>query len=251
MKRINTVIFSMGIIATLLISGCSKTEDVLEEATTNTTTATTPSITFGDGYGVLAAVKSVSYTTVAGYTVPVEVNTAVAAFPSTPNSTTFQDAGSVSINGNALTKSTNNTYVYQNLTNPLSLNEQSWSVSGSSTVPEIIYNENRPMPDYIGFESLPSTISKSGGVTVNLGAAVNNADSIYVIIADYNNGYILKRVGGNSASIVFTASDLSALASGQGMLQVCPWSYKEEDFNDRKFYFVNETVYTKIGITIN
>lgn len=251
MKHISKLLFTTGIIVTMIFSGCTKTEDILPETPETPTAASTPSITFGDGYGVLAAVKSVSFTTVAGYTVPVEVNTAVAAFPSSPNSTAFLDAGSVSLNGKALTKSSNNAYVYQNFTDPLSFSQQSWVVSGSGSVPGITYSEDRPMPDFSGFASLPSTIAKSGGITIALGSAVSYADSVYVIIADYNNGYLLKRVGGGAADVVFSAADLSKLASGQAMMQVCPWNFKDEDFNDRKFYFVNETVYTKMGITIN
>lgn len=232
-----------------VLSGCTKAEELLPENPA-TPSASTPSITINGAYGVMAAVKSVSYTTVAGYTVPVEVNTAVAAFYSAPGAS-LVDAGTVTLENKALTKSSNNAYVYQTLTSPLSLSTINWNVSGSGAVPAIQYTYERSMPSWSGYEGLPSTLTRSAGITVTLGSSVSAADSVYVIVADYNNGYLLKRVGGSAANCTFSASDLSSLAAGQGMIQVVPWNYKKEDFGDKDYYFVNESAYTKMGITIN
>jgi phage I-like protein len=84
-----------------------------------------------------------------------------------------------------------------------------------------------------------------------LGNAVSGADSVYVLLHDYNGKTLLKRASGNAASVTFSASEISTLNSGNGMLQVAPWNYKSEDFSDKKYYFVNETCYTKMGIPIN
>ncbi len=249
MNTLIRTILIAGASASLFLAGCDKTEEVIPENPTNT--ATSPTITISDGYGVLAAVRSVSYTTVAGITVPVEVNTAVAAFSASMGATTYTDAGTVTLNTKGLTKSTNNAYVYQNLTDPLSLSTVTWNVSGSSSVPAISYSDNRPLPDYSGFNSLPATVTKSAGLTISLGSAVSNADSVYIVLADYNNHSLIKRVAGNAAQCVITAAEMASFTAGQGMLQVVPWSYKPEDFNDKKYYFVLEAAYTKQGITIN
>jgi hypothetical protein len=236
--------------AALVFTGCSKTEDAIDNPTNNTTSSA-PSIKMSDGYGALVAVRSVSYTTVAGVTIPLEVNTAVAAFSSALGSSTFVDGGTVTLNSKGLTKSSNNAYVYQNLTDPLSFSTLNWSVSGSASVPAISYTDDRPIPDYSGFSTLPTTVTRSAGVTISLGSAISNADSVYVVLTDYSNHSILKRVAGSASECAFSASELSVFAAGQGMVQVCPWNYKSEDFSDKKFYFVIESAYTRQGITIN
>jgi hypothetical protein len=250
MKNLIRITIVTGTVVSLMISGCAK-KTTTPETPTNTTTTSVPTITISDGYGVLAAVRSISYTTVAGYTVPLEVNTAVAAFPIALGSTTFTEGGTVTLNTKALTKSENNAYVYQNLTDPLSFSTLNWSVSGSSSVPVISYSEDKPIPDYSGFSSLPTTISKASGVTISLGSAISNADSIYVVVADFNNHRIMKRLAGNAGECVIGSSELSTFTTGQGMVQVCPWNFKSEDFSSKKFYFIIEAAYTKQGITIN
>lgn len=249
MKHMIKLTLSAALFTSLFIAGCTKSEDSTS-GTPSTPNSSTPSITISDGYGAMAAVKTVSYTTVAGYTVPVEVNTAVAAFPSSPGGS-LVDAGSVSLNNKMLTKTANNAYVYQTMTDPLVFNQFAWVVSGSGAVPAINYTDDKPMADFSGYNSLPSTVTKASGLTISLGSAITGADSVYVILSDYNNGYILKRVGGSAAECTFSAAELTKLAAGQGIIQVCPWNYKSEDISSKKFYFINEAAYTKMGITIN
>lgn len=248
-NSLKSILFA-GTISAIVLAGCNKAEEVIPENPSNST-PTTPSIQVSDGYGTLAAVRSVSYTTVAGISVPVEVNTAVAAFYPSPGSTTFSDAGTVTINSKSLTKSSNNAYVYQNLTDPLSFSTVTWSVSGSSSVPAINYTEDRSLPSFSGYASLPTTITRSAGLTIALGSSVSGADSVYVVVADYNNHSLIKRVAGNASGCTITAAELAGFTAGQGMLQVVPWNYKSEDFNDKKYYFVLESAYTRMGITIN
>ena len=144
MKHLIKSVVIAGTLVSLMISGCNKTSDVVPETTTPAAAA--PTITFTDGYGALAAVRSVSYTTVAGMTIPLEVNTAVAAFTTTMGGSTFVDGGTVTLNTKGLTKSTNNAYVYQNLTDPLTFSTLAWNVTGSSSVPAISYTDDRPVP---------------------------------------------------------------------------------------------------------
>jgi hypothetical protein len=250
MKTIHKSALSFFLLALVVLSSCNKTEETTPAPTNNNTGGV--SITLSNGYGVMAAVTSVSYTTVAGITVPVTTNTATAVFLASSGSSSYVDAGAVTLNGKALTKQSNNTYVYQNLTNPLTFPPVTWSVAGSASVPSINFTEDKPMPIFSGYETLPASITKASGVTISLGSAVSNADSIYVIISGGNNSYVLKRLGGNASQAVFSASDLTSLgATTVGMIQVAPWNYKVEDFNDLPYYFVNETVYSKIGVAVN
>ena len=234
----------------IILSGCSKVEDdIPEQPQTNSNNGYT--ITISDGYGVLAAVRSVSLTTVGGYTVPVEVNTAVAAFTSSSGSGTFIDAGTVTLNSKSLTKATNNSYYYQNLMDPLNFSSITWNVSGAGSVPAISYTDDRPIPQYTDFSALPSTLKRNAGLSIVLGSTITNADSVYVLVTDYNGKTVLRRMGGNASQCVFSGSDLSALSAGQGMIQVVPWNYKTEDYSDRKYYFIIESAYTRQGVTIN
>jgi len=249
MKNLLRITLFAGTIASLVITGCSKSTTTVPETTTNSASA--PTITISDGYGALAAVRSVSYTTILGQVIPMEVNTAVAAFATTAGSSTLVDAGTVTLNSKGLTKTSSNAYLYQNLTDPLSFSTITWNVAGSASVPAISYTDDRQIPDYSGFSTLPSTITKTAGVTISLGSAVTNADSIYVTVTDYNNHHLMKRLAGNASECVIGASELSSFTAGQGMVQVCPWNLKSEDFNSKKFYFIIESAFTKQGITIN
>lgn len=246
--KTRNIFFSI-ILISLFLSGCKKTET--NEPLTNPTSSGSISYSFSDGYGVLVAVRSVSYQSVGGFNIPVEVNTATAAFPTSLNTSTFSDAGNVTINLKSLTKNSNNAYVYQNFTEPLTFNQISWNVSGSANVPAISYTENKPIPGYSGFESLPGSISRSAGLTVPLGSAISGADSVYVIVADYNGKRLLKRFAAGTTECSFPATELNGLAAGQGMLQVVPWNYKIEDYKDKNFYFIVESAFTKMNVTIN
>jgi hypothetical protein len=250
MKRIFQNTFFAVALATIIFSGCSKKEDVVDPTTNTPSTGnSTPSIK--DGYGSFAAVHSVSYTTIAGITVPLDVNTGVAAFFSAPGSSNLIDGGTVTLNSKSLTKSSNNAYSYQNLTDPLSFSQVTWNVSGSSGVPAITYTDDKSFPDFSGYNSLPATLTKANGLTVTLGSTVSNADSVYVIVSG-GDKYVLKRFAGNASQCTFSASDLSVIENTTfGMIQVAPWNYKKEDFNSKPYYFVLETCYTKQGITIN
>jgi hypothetical protein len=251
MKYLLKFSLSVVLFASLFMTGCSKSEDSTP-STPSTPGSQTPGVSFKDGYGALAAVKTVTYQTVSGFSAPIVLNTAVAAFPSSMGSgSSLVDAGNVSLNTKMLTKTSTNAYVYQTFTDPLVFNQFAWKVSGSGAVPAITYTDDRPMADFSGYENLPGTITKANGLTISLGSAITDADSVYVVITDYSNGYILKRVAGNAAQCEFSAAELSKLVAGQGMLQICPWNYKAQDFNDKRFYFVNESAYTKAGVTIN
>jgi hypothetical protein len=249
MKNKIRTMFAAGAIAFLILPGCSKSSDENPVVPPNTTPSA-PTITISDGYGALGAVRSVSYSTIAGVTIPLEVNTAVAVFTASLGSGSLLDGGTVSINGKNLTKSSNNAYMYQNLTDPLSFSAITWSVSGSGSVPAISYTDDRKVPDYSDFGSLPTTITKSVGLTIDLGSHITNADSVYVVLTDYNNHQHIKRLAGSATECAVTPGDLSDFANGQGMIQVCPWNYKSEDISGKRFYFIIESAYTKQGVTI-
>lgn len=250
MKRVISYMMIAGVAATFALTGCTK--KVNTDPTNNTSTTTNySSFNFPDSYGVLVAIKSISYQEVAGIQIPIEVNTASATFVSSPGSSTFVDAGNVSLNNKELTKQANNSYVYQDLVNPLSFNSVSWNVSGANGIPLVAYSDNRPWPSFSGFSTLPASVSKSAGITVTLGSAVSNADSVYLIVASGDGKFAIKRAGGNAAEVTLTSADLNEIGTGTGIIQLVPWSFKMEDVESKDFYFVLEAAYSKMNVTIN
>ncbi len=250
MKRKIIYMMIAGVALMVAISGCKKKDNI--DPTTNPTTNTNyTSFSFPDSYGVMVAIKSVSYQEVLGVIIPVYLNTATAAFLSTPGASTFVDAGSVTVNSEPMTRNANNSYVYDKLTTPLTFGDVAWAVAGANGIPAFNYTDNNSWPAFGGYNSLPGTISRATGLTVALGNNVDNADSVYLIVASNDGKYVISRVGGNASEITITAADLSSVSEGGGLLQVVPWRYKKEDFDSKDIYFVLESVYSKTSITIN
>lgn len=230
-----------------VLTSCTK-ENTTDDTTTSTV-KTTPS--FSNAIGVMVALKTTTYVSAIGMEIPTEVNSAVAAFYDTPGAQQFVDAGTVTLNTLSLKKYDNNSYIYDNLLSPISLNQIKWAVSGKGTIPAINKTVSRSMPDYTGYSTLPVSVTKANGLTINLAGKLSSADSVYVFLVDLKSKYVMKRAGGNAASIVFSASDLAVLQSGNGMIMMAPFNYSLEDYSSKKVYFVNESVYTKINVAIN
>ena len=238
--------------AIFILSGCDKKDDTTPDNGNNTNTNSNyASFHFQDGSGVLVAIRSTSYQSLGGINIPIEINTATAAFLASPGSSTLLDAGTVSLNSKMLTKNANNSYVYQDLTNPLNFTNINWNVSGGNGIPAINYSDDKPWPSYNGYNALPDVVNKTSGLTVALGNAVSNADSVYVIVAGNDGSYFVKRVGGDASEAMITSADLNGILAGTGLIQVVPWNYDREDYNSKEFYFILEAAYTKMNVTIN
>lgn len=232
------------------ISGCKKSSTI-PDTNTNTTIPPGPSYHFSDASGILVGLKTITFITAGGFTFPSELDTPLAVFPVSAGASTYQDAGTVTFNSKTLVKQSNNSYLYSDIANPVTYDVVHWIVSGSSGVPAIDYTEDKPIPAFANQSTLPLVITRSAGLNITLGSAITNADSVYIdVISASNSISVLKRVGGNAASVSFSASDLSVLGSGSGYLEVIPWGYKIEDISSKQYYFILESAYT-VTITIN
>lgn len=247
MKSKLSLFFSSMVLLAFLFVSCDKKEDETPE---NSNQSSTENLNFSDSYGVLAAIKSISYQTVGGFTIPVEVNTAVAAFIPSPGATTFSPAGNVTINGSSLKKFENNSYIYDNLLNPLTFNTVQWEVSGEGDVPTISKTVNRGFPDFSSYSSIPESFSLASGLSVPLGSSISNADSVVVVVAGSKDAKV-KIVRAGAANATFSAAELSNLGTGAtGMISVTPYNFTIETISGRKYYFVNESNYTKLNVNI-
>lgn len=223
------------------ISGCKKDED--DSPAKPTEKSSTDLFNYSDAYGIFAAVRTVTTQEVpmAG-TIEIEVGTAVAAIWENPGSTTYQDMGTVTAEGEDLDKQSSNAYIFApKTTDPEGLSFSSpvsWSVSGSSNISAFTHNHS-------GFPSNPTilsekeTITRSAGYTFDV-SSVSGADSILFVIAS-GSKYLEKRIPGWQSEVEFTADEMETLeASSQGLLQVTPYKLDSKVVDGKKLYFVNQ-----------
>ena len=251
MKKYIQYILSAFFAGLLVITGCVKSTEIVVNENSSIPDLSRISVSFEDAYGVLAAIKSISIVNLNGIDIPAEARVATAAFVAHPGSGTNTDAGNVSLNSFMLTKQTNGTYLLQDFKNEVGLGTVTWVVTGSDTVPAINYTDDKVLPGYSGYTSIPASIKRSVGITIALGSYVTNADSVFVAIIGSDGKSVLKGMAGNATECVFSSSDLAGLASGAGLIQVAPWNYKKEDFNSHPYYFILEIAYTKVGVQIS
>lgn len=247
-SKMTSLLFFVSLFS-FLLTACNKDDSPADDNNNNSNN--TSSFSYPDAFGVLVALKSVSYTSVAGYEVPVEVNSASAFFPTDAGATTFADAGTVTIEGKSLTKYQNNSYVYDNYLSPLTLSSLTWNVSGNGNIQSFSKTITRPVPTFSGHSSLPSSISKAAGLSISLGSALYQADSVIVLLTSSNDNVVIKSVAGNASSVSFSSAELSALSnSTTGSISISPYNITAETINNRKYYFVNESSYLKMMVSI-
>lgn len=232
-------------LSTAIFTGCTKDDDKPDESNN-----TSNQFNYDDAFGVFVAVKSVSTQTVGGMTFPVEINTATAAFMESAGATTMTDGGDVSLNSKNLKKVENNAYVYSDVMNPLDFSTISWSATGKGDVPAINKTVTRGFPAFSAADALPATFSKASGLSISLGSKVSNADSVIVVVGS-NNKSAYKIVAGNAGSVNFTSADLNDVgASAAGLISVSPYNFTTQSIGSKKYYFINETVYSKMNVNI-
>lgn len=190
--------------------------------------------------------------------VDVTIESASASFYGT-STTTLVDAGAVNVNSNSLEKQSNNAYItnpgfsatnYDNIS--LDFNTGSnWNVAGSGSVTAFSYNYTASFPSYSGLSGLPETITKSSGLTINIGSS--NADSIYVAIISGNTssstGTVIKRYGPSAGNVTISSADLAPLVAtgtdGIAYLEILPFRYTIQSFNTKNYAFVKLAAYVK------
>lgn len=242
MKK-NWILFLLPAFLVFGFSSCKKDNNTTPTQTQNL--GPTQLFNYSDAWGLCAGVKTITY-----QNVPIIgpqqfiIGTAVTAFPTAAGGSTYQDAGTVNCNAEALTKQSNNSYVFNpSQSSPEGIDfssGSSWDVSGSANVPAFSHT-------FSSFPSSPSITSNTDEVTLSSGytftiSSVSNADSILFILAS-GSGYVTKTTGGSATSVTFSASELSSLqASDYGLLQVTPYRYEANTsvIPGKKVYFVNQ-----------
>lgn len=253
MKKVSfPLITLLGI--SLLLGSCKKEEQPEEQQPTTTAPSSAPpAINIVDADGALTACRSVtrspSYTGGASY--DINFGLAVGAFLKNQNPNEFVPAGAVSCKSTALTKQSNNSYVYTPPTsNPTGIDfdngtstdvDVDWTVSGSTDVPAFTGNFNGKFPTNPKWTKV--NVKVGAAITVSLDQQISGADSVIVTLASSGGGSVSKMFPGNLSSFAFTEAEGKKLSKGENSLvQIAPWSYKLAPVEGKKIYFVNETV---------
>lgn len=145
------------------------------------------------------------------------------------NDSTYQDAGEVTLNGEALNQGSNFSYSYpiNQSTGGLDFsNEVNWTVSGSADVPEFEKSVEFAFP-HLGEITSGSTISKSNGYELEF-ESYSDADYFIVRIGDFSTS-----INQQTTNVLISSDQLSELSTGSETLVIQAYSYEnyiiEED----------------------
>lgn len=153
----------------------------------------------------------------------------------------FNDLGVVSVEGKVLKKQSNNSYLYTDVTKPLTPDGPvDWEVGGQ------VYTTAKSIP------SLKS-LDKPGAIDLSKGSLLiesRNCDKILVVLTDGEGKSMTKTFEGATVSAVLTIDELAGLsATDSGFLQITPYNYEQMKVNDRDAVLGNQTTYSFTGVT--
>lgn len=226
----------------MLAASCKKEDIIPEEpapAPVNTPSgSTTPMPSNADG--VMWAIRSTS--TVQGFTF--DIGTAVGIFMN--GTTDLVNVGTVSVNSQNLSMSSNNAYTFtpsQTLPTGLDFSSTNWAVAGGSGHAAFTYDASSlTFPSGSAITS-PATVKKADGYTLTC-STVSGADSTLFMI-----GNVSKTIVGSSNSCAFSASELSGLSAGTSVVMIVPYKLMQATINGKNYYFGKERV-NQLAVTI-
>jgi hypothetical protein len=193
------------LLVSLLFYNCKKKDQPEEE--NNPPVVTLPS--FNNVNGIIQALYIISES---GNNTMMNSTVAIGFYESPSKTTTFVEAGTVSVNSVSLTFSSFSGY--QNFgTEKINLHSNlNWSVSGSSssTVVPFTYSHQPNMPAYTGYGALPDTCIKSSGISLNISGMSNFKLASVHLMQDGENIY--KAVNGNG-TVTFSAKEISLFST--------------------------------------
>jgi len=182
-----------------------------------------PTPTFGVGYGTLAAVKTIT-TFDPGFGVPVQeivLGLGAAGFTDALDYSNLIVAGTLTLEGETLTKADNNTYYNSpTQTNPTGIDfsgNPTWEVSGSGAIPAFTHTTSIGFPT-LGTITSATTIPGTGDYALTI-SNVSGADSVYYML-----GGVTHIEAGSATSSTFTEAEINGMGTGTNFAQVAPYS---------------------------
>jgi hypothetical protein len=255
LKKTRRIIFFASITLLLAFVSCKKEKVNTDADPASPPDVTGPSFSFSryDANGLLKVKRTFAYwdDPIKGL-VETTSKEATAHFKTFPFDSANADAGTVACQTIALAKQSG--FNYSSDGNGIGFNDTLgtiWGVTGNNLtgIPAFSFVTLKPMPYYygVGNNSIPSTISRSTGTKIPLGANLKNADSVFVSLT-VDKKSITKMVGGSVPYCEFTNTELSVLLASAGktaLLQVTPINFDVSLQGAKKMYFANQSVYTK------
>ncbi len=229
------------------VGSCNLLPDDDDTTPSNDPAANPPTPTFADGDGTLAAVKSVTFqeVPVVGQ-VEIDLGLGVAVFFDNGNTSSFVEAGSVSLEGEGLTRQDNNSYVFlpsQNTPTGIDIpTNPEWQVTGSVSVGAFTHQTSIGFPS-VGAITSGTTVTSGSDYTLTV-ANLSGADSVIFMC-----GGVVHTRAGNTTFHTFTAAETSNMGSGPSYAQVAPYKIEEATVGGGDYWFVNERVVTQ-SVTI-
>lgn len=242
MKRLYIILATALVTSSTLFVSCKKTDD----ATPSNTQPNPQTPVIGDVDGALVSLKlNYVYSYPGIPAVPVTAEIGLATMFKSGSNNSYVDAGIISVNNNGLERQSNNSYLkfatIGQTPSDLALSSGSnWNVAGANGITGFTYNDNAAFPIYRG--ELPSKITRSSGVSIDISASTSNADSVYVLIA-VGQQSVLKRYAASTRTATITASDLAALPAvtdNTAIIEVDPFRYTVQTLNGKKYAFIKE-----------
>jgi len=224
----------------IALAACKK-EDVLDNLNPNQTnqTPTPPTPTIENSNGTLVAVRTQTTTETPMGPSTLNIGIGVAAFYTPSNTSTFLDAGEVTLNSTALAKQSNNSYLLMpGTSNPSGIDFASgitWTISGQGDITGFTFEPTIAFPT-VGQINSGTTVNKSFGYTLQC-ASVADADSVIFMV-----GSVVKTVAGNANMCVFSSAELSSLQTGNSVVQIAAYKIQESNQNGQNYHFIKETV---------
>jgi hypothetical protein len=159
-----------------------------------------------------------------------------------PNGIDYIEVDSVILNGIGLEFTS-----FNYITPPDSLKDVSkakWEVRGNNWIPSFKAENNRGMPVYTGYSSIPDVISPAKDYTLTL-TGLSNTDFYIVSIRDLNGGDLTrKEVDMTNKTVTFTAAELATMDT-DAVIQVAVVNHVIETVEGKMFSIQNEAAYYK------
>jgi hypothetical protein len=165
------------------------------------------------------------------------------------------DGGTVTINNNELSKTTQGSSIFYmkpgtgsvEQLNNVSFNGlvHKWSVSGSGDIPSFDGDISSPTLFTVTAPANKSTITKANGINITWIRTGQTDEKILInlISLSGSNSVITEQDLENSGSYKIEASRISSL-SGEYMLQIVKYRYKEISANNKAYLIISEVVKT-------
>jgi len=244
----NRKLLALSLLSTVAFASCDPA-DVTPTPDPTPAPPATSSPTFSDGDGAIIALVTRTSTSTPMGNVDIDLGTGVAVFGNLSTGA-YTNAGNVTLNGKALKRNENNSYVYVPSMTDVTGIDLSSNIKWVVETPSFTYDaatSGRDMPVASGAISFTgASLNASEAFTLSVSGSINNADSVYFQINGPSKS-ILKRMGGSTTSVTFTAAEMGSLGKSAGCsMTIAPWNHEQKTLGGKTIHIVNELALSKV-----